>query len=128
MIDLGGTARCAMHWRNFLEGAHGIVFIMDLNDESKYAEAKYEIESLINNNYPARSAMMLLFNKVDLATEENGTADRLLLAMGLSNRTLLENNIIYQVASLQRGDNFEESVCSLYEQMNDHVLRKQSGT
>lgn len=125
LIDLGGSARCSMHWRNFLEGAHGIVFIIDMTDESKFPQAKYEIESLINNNYPARSSMMILFNKVDLAKEDTKTADKLLITMNLSNRTLLENSIICQVVSLQRGDNFEQSVRSLFEQMNDGMNRKQ---
>lgn len=124
MIDIGGTARNIMHWRNFLEGAHGIVFMIDSNDVDKFPQVKYEIESLINNNYCSKSAMILFFNKQDLLKGELSTIDKILVAMNLSNRTLLENNILSHIGSLMNGNGFESAVKSMYEHMNDQMSRK----
>lgn len=114
-----------MQWRTFLEGANGIVFVVDVTDDDKFPLVKNEIESLINANYPANSAMMLLFNKIDVAHPDRAALDRLLVAMNLSNRTLVENNLICQLVSLLRGDGFETSIAKLYEHMNDYAVRAQ---
>lgn len=113
-----------MHWRNFLEGAHGVVFMVDSSDTSKFAQVKYEIESLINNNYCAKSAMILFFNKQDITKSEASSIEKILIGMNISNRTLLENNIQSHMGSLLVGFGFESTVRALYEHMNDFSNRK----
>ena len=51
LIDVGGTPRSSMHWRNFMEGAHGIVFMIDASKKQEFELVKLEIENLINNYY-----------------------------------------------------------------------------
>lgn len=107
-----------------MEGAHGIIFMVDANDTDKYEMVKYEIESLINNNYCSKSAMLLFFNKQDLLKGDTIAIEKTLVNMNISNRTLLENNILSHMGSLLNGRGFEETVKSLYEHMNDLETRK----
>lgn len=125
VTDIGGTPRGTMQWRNFLEGAHGIIFMIDSVNKNDYILAKAEIENLINNHYSLKSAMVLLFNKRDLMEEiDNNTMRKLLVEMNLSNRTLTEKNIRYKLISLLTGEGFEEAVRELYHQMDDLVARR----
>ncbi len=122
--DVGGTARASMQWRNFLEGAHGIVFLVDANNAEDFPIAKSEIESLVNNHYALKSSMMILFNKKDLLeADQASNLNRLLIEMNLSNRTLTENNIEKKMISLLTGEGFEDCLKILYSAMNELVKK-----
>lgn len=109
-----------MQWRNFLEGAHGIVFLIDASNAEDFPIAKSEIENLVNNHYALKSSMMILFNKKDLLdADQANNLNKLLIEMNLSNRTLTENNIEKKMVSLLTGEGFEDSLKILFNSMNE---------
>jgi 50S ribosomal subunit-associated GTPase HflX len=119
-----------MHWRNFLDGAFGIVYVVDASDPSIFEIAKNDIDNLVNNHYAQKSSIMLVFNKVDIIRdrEANNTTvgpsttqtsiNNILIKMNISARTLTENNISTRLISLLTGEGFEDCLQAIYSNMN----------
>ena len=107
-----------------MEGAHGIIFMIDASKKQDFDLVKLEIENLINNYYASKSSLALVFNKKDAIIEEGANLNSMLFTMNLSNRTLNENNISRSLISLQTGEGFEKCCRDLYEQMNQFVASK----
>ena len=127
-----------MHWRNFLDGAHGIVYIIDASDPAVFEVAKNDIDNLVNNHYAQKSSITLVFNKLDVIREREtnnttvtpGTTqtniNNILIKMNISARTLTENNISTKLISLLSGEGFEDCLQTLYANMN--LLAKKYST
>jgi len=64
--DLGGQAGLRSIWDKYFTEAHGVIFVVDSADESRFHEAKTELDLLLK--HPEMSEVPLLFciNKQDL--------------------------------------------------------------
>lgn|SRR3990167_6121461 len=127
-----------MHWRNFLDGAYGIVYVIDASDSASFEIAKNDIDNLVNNHYAQKSSIMLVFNKLDIIRDrENNNStvtpsttqtsiNNILIKMNISARTLTENHITTRLISLLSGEGFEDCLQTLYANMN--LLAKRYST
>ena len=53
-------------WAHYYPGAHGIVYIVDATDSSRFNEAKRWLDMLIDSDELVKVPILLLANKQDL--------------------------------------------------------------
>eukprot|EP00013_Stygamoeba_regulata_P022616 CAMPEP_0177657452 /NCGR_PEP_ID=MMETSP0447-20121125/16198_1 /TAXON_ID=0 /ORGANISM="Stygamoeba regulata, Strain BSH-02190019" /LENGTH=185 /DNA_ID=CAMNT_0019161819 /DNA_START=125 /DNA_END=682 /DNA_ORIENTATION=- len=64
--DVGGQDKIRSLWRHYFEGTNGLIFVLDSADKSRLAEARRELDNLLNEP-ELRDAVVLVFaNKMDL--------------------------------------------------------------
>jgi signal recognition particle receptor subunit beta len=63
--DVGGH-RLRHVWRAELECAHGLIFVVDSNDSSRFAEAREELGRLLDDDHLREPALLVWGNKQDL--------------------------------------------------------------
>ncbi|XP_066484149.1 uncharacterized protein [Tiliqua scincoides] len=66
MWDVGGQDRIRVLWRYYHANTHGLVFMVDSVDSSRFEEAKFELEALLNSHDLQGVPLVLLVNKQDL--------------------------------------------------------------
>ncbi len=100
-------------------GAHAVIFMVDISDETKYKDVKSELDGLVSNQHIKSSIIFILLNKKDLLKERFINENELLLKINISNRTLQEYNIKRHMVSILSGDGLENAFAKLYEAMNE---------
>ncbi|XP_054850588.1 ADP-ribosylation factor 6-like [Eublepharis macularius] len=66
MWDIGGQDRIRALWSHYHANADGLVFMVDSVDSSRFAEARYELEALLDSSLLQGVPLVLLANKQDL--------------------------------------------------------------
>mmetsp|Transcript_12523 Transcript_12523/g.20687 ORF Transcript_12523/g.20687 Transcript_12523/m.20687 type:complete len:150 (+) Transcript_12523:177-626(+) len=64
--DLGGQVRMRSIWDKYYKDTHGMIFVIDSVDISRFEEAKLAFDSLLNHPNLSEVPMMLVANKQDL--------------------------------------------------------------
>ena len=64
--DLGGQARLRSIWDNYYAEAHGLMFVVDAADPTRFEEAKRALDSLLCHPELAGIPVLLCANKQDL--------------------------------------------------------------
>lgn len=64
--DLGGQTKFRTMWHHYFEDVNGIIFVIDSQDRSRFADAKNELENLLNNEKLADVPFLVFANKQDL--------------------------------------------------------------
>ena len=123
LVDIGGAKRERMHWRFHLLGAHGVIFMIDAADKTKFPDVKVELERLISHEHIKASVVYIFLNKKDLTDRQPMNENDILLNINLSHRTLREYNINYYFVSIMTGEGLESAFEQLYKGMNDHIER-----
>jgi ADP-ribosylation factor 1/2 len=73
--DVGGQDKIRPLWRHYFQNTQGIIFVVDSNDRDRIAEAREELQRMLNED-ELRDALLLVFaNKQDLPV---GTSSRYL--------------------------------------------------
>ena len=80
--DLGGQDLVRRLWSRYIEGAEGVVFVVDSSDDSRVAEAKTELFKMMNEPQLKSVPLLVLANKQDLPTA--ASASVLAESLGLS--------------------------------------------
>ncbi|KAG6916083.1 hypothetical protein DXG01_008511 [Tephrocybe rancida] len=63
--DVGGQGKIRPLWRHYFQGAQGIIFVVDSNDQDRIAEAREELQQMLNSD-DLRDVILLVFaNKQD---------------------------------------------------------------
>lgn len=68
VYDLGGHESVRRLWHNYSMMVGAIIFIFDASDESRYDEAKDELNDLLHDPRLLDRPLVVLVNKVDLIT------------------------------------------------------------
>ncbi|TID15045.1 hypothetical protein CANINC_004716 [Pichia inconspicua] len=64
--DVGGQDKIRPLWRHYFQNTQGIIFVVDSNDRDRIAEAREELQRMLNED-ELRDAVLLVFaNKQDL--------------------------------------------------------------
>lgn len=69
--DVGGQDKIRPLWRYYFQNTQGIIFVIDSNDRDRIAEAREELQQMLNED-ELRDALLLVFaNKQDLPNAMN---------------------------------------------------------
>lgn len=65
MFDLGGASTFRAIWRHYYHDLHGIIFVVDGSDASRFAEAAACLKELVEHEYVREKPLLLYINKRD---------------------------------------------------------------
>merc|ERR1719454_1059036 len=82
MWDIGGQRAIRPYWRNYYDGTQVLIWVVDANDDDRFAEARSELDALMKEKQLDRVPMLVLANKSDLVGAAN--ADTVAERMGLA--------------------------------------------
>jgi len=66
--DMGGQKKFRSMWERYCRGVNCIVFVLDANDQKQLPAAQKELQTLITKPTLSNVPLLVLFNKIDLAT------------------------------------------------------------
>ncbi|NWU81402.1 ARL14 protein, partial [Onychorhynchus coronatus] len=64
--DVGGQEKMRQVWSNFLEGADGLLYVVDSSDKRRLEESRREFELTLKNESVRNMPVVVLANKQDL--------------------------------------------------------------
>ncbi|NWX24425.1 ARL14 protein, partial [Aegotheles bennettii] len=64
--DVGGQQKMRQAWCHFLEGADGLLYVVDSSDKQRLEESKKEFEVILKNEFIKSVPVVVLANKQDL--------------------------------------------------------------
>merc|ERR1712183_930480 len=64
--DIGGEDRIRKLGRHYFENSHGIIFVVDSNDEQRVETAKEELQRMLGEDELRDAALLVFANKQDL--------------------------------------------------------------
>lgn len=81
--DCGSQERVRPLWKHYLEGAKGLIFVVDSSDrdQSRIEDAKFHVHDMANDDRLRDAAVLIFANKNDLPN--NMTNDELVTKLGL---------------------------------------------
>mmetsp|Transcript_53500 Transcript_53500/g.106510 ORF Transcript_53500/g.106510 Transcript_53500/m.106510 type:complete len:180 (-) Transcript_53500:85-624(-) len=64
--DVGGNSKIRPLWKEYFQGAHGLIYVVDSNDRDRINEAKAELGRMMNDEDMRDTAVLVFANKQDL--------------------------------------------------------------
>ena len=64
--DVGGQDKIRVLWKHYFCGSDGLIFVVDANDRTRFAEAKKELDWILESDEMAGVPVVVLANKQDL--------------------------------------------------------------
>jgi ADP-ribosylation factor protein 1 len=64
--DVGGQDKIRPLWKHYYEDAQGVIFVVDSNDPGRFAEARGELQSMLNEAELRDATLLVYANKQDL--------------------------------------------------------------
>ncbi|KAH7299765.1 hypothetical protein KP509_24G027900 [Ceratopteris richardii] len=81
--DIGGQDKIRPLWRHYFHGTQGLIFVVDSNDRNRIAEARDELQKLLNEDQLQDAVLLVLANKQDLPNAVNVAEMRQQLGLDL---------------------------------------------
>lgn len=69
--DVGGQDKIRPLWRYYYQNTQGIIFVVDSNDRDRIAEAREELQPMLNEDELRNAHLLVLANKQDLPNAMN---------------------------------------------------------
>lgn len=93
-IDMGGHAQARRLWKEYFTDVDGVVFIVDTAAPQRFAEAKEELDHLLQTEELAKTPFVILGNKIDdpTACPEDALANALGIATQLTGKDKMAGN------------------------------------
>ncbi|KAF9764272.1 ADP-ribosylation factor [Nosema granulosis] len=67
--DIGGQEAFVKFWQNYIRTSKAIIFLVDVADSKRYAQASYDLWSILKE-LSAPMPLLILVNKIDLIPDE----------------------------------------------------------
>ena len=64
--DVGGQDKIRSLWQHYYQGTHGLIFVVDSNDQHRMELAKTELYRLLQNDELRNATVLVFANKQDL--------------------------------------------------------------
>ncbi|CAF0830147.1 unnamed protein product [Rotaria sordida] len=64
--DVGGQEKIRRLWQHYYQGADGLVFVVDSNDQERIDEAREELHGILSSPDMSRLPIVIIANKQDL--------------------------------------------------------------
>lgn len=107
--DVGGQDKIRPLWRHYFSGAHGLLYVVDASDRSRFEEAKNELDWVLESDEMKGVPVVVLANKQDLP--QAATPSDVAMRLGLDK---LRNRKWYvQGTSALSGDGILEAMKEL---------------
>lgn len=122
VFDLGGGKNVRRLWKTYLSELHGVVFVLDAANPSRFAEAKKALEDSLAQDHLKGKSILVLANKQDLPTAV--PSHEAAVALGLaqdSNSPSVSSSSSLAVAS---GCSFNILACSALSSSKDHRMNE----
>merc|ERR1719223_1941073 len=87
--DLGGHEQVRSLWNEYFFETDAVIFMVDAADQDRFAEAREELSSLMEDEHLKQTPFLVLGNKTDLA--DAVSRDELITALGLQGEQLGNN-------------------------------------
>lgn len=101
VFDLGGGKNIRRVWKAYLAEVHGVVFVVDAADPSRFAECKEVLHSTLEQQHLLDKPILVFANKQDLPTA--AAAAEVASALGLSELKRNRFNILPCTAKTPTG-------------------------
>ncbi|KAJ6651564.1 hypothetical protein lerEdw1_020840 [Lerista edwardsae] len=111
MWDVGGQDRIRALWKYYHANTSGLVFVVDSVDSSRFEEARFELEALLDSPDLQGVPLVLLANKQDLP----GACPPMEVAEKMGLRKLYGHKWHVQGCCAVRGDGIPEAMAKLAE-------------
>ena len=105
-IDLGGHEIARRTWKNYLDKADAIIFVVDSADRERFSLAKHELSELLESEGLYHTPFAIFGNKIDLP--EAASEGELTAALGLETCAML-----LEGRNLDRGRAIRVFMCSV---------------
>ena len=69
--DVGGQDKIRPLWRYYYQNSQGIIFVVDSNDRDRVAEAREELQQMLNEDELRNALLLVIANKQDLPNAMN---------------------------------------------------------
>jgi len=81
MWDIGGQDKIRALWPHYYQQSHGLVFVVDSNDQDRFDQARDELHAIVSHKDNVGKPLLVLANKQDLpyAVSKDELALRLML-------------------------------------------------
>ncbi|XP_053115056.1 uncharacterized protein LOC128328889 [Hemicordylus capensis] len=116
MWDVGGQDRIRALWKYYHANTDGLVFVVDSADSSRFEEARFELEALLDADDLRRVPVVLLANKQDLP----GACPPMEVAEKIGLRKLQGNRWHVQGCCAVSGEGIPEAMAKLSEMVKLH--------
>lgn len=80
--DVGGQDKIRVLWKHYFTGCEGLVYVIDSNDRTRFAEAKNELDWILDSDEMRGVPLVILANKQDLP--QAATPSEVANSLGLS--------------------------------------------
>eukprot|EP00967_Tisochrysis_lutea_P090364 scaffold129256_cov30-Tisochrysis_lutea.AAC.1 len=104
--DVGGQDKIRSLWRYYYENSDALIFIVDSNDPSRFAEARDEMHRVLSDDLLRNAVVLVLANKQDMprAQPTNKVADAMCLT------SLVKHKWYIQGCSAATGEGLYEGL------------------
>ena len=107
--DVGGQDKIRKLWRHYYIGTHGLIFVVDANDEERLELATTELHRLLRHDELSNAIVLILANKQDLPNAMS--TSEIMEKMGLwSSRSLRNNPWYIQPTCATSGEGLSEGL------------------
>jgi small GTP-binding protein len=87
-FDLGGSPKIRNTWVNYFARAHGIIFVVDASDPSRFEECKKVFDEAVSHSLLASKPILILANKNDITGSSDVLGVRAALGLGANSSSL----------------------------------------
>ena len=102
--DVGGQTKIRPLWQHYFENSDAVIFVVDSQDRGRLAEAKEELDGVLNDDRLRNATLLVFNNKQDMPNA--ATTTEVTEKLGLRNRR--EREWFIQVRIGTFGDVFQE--------------------
>ena len=104
--DIGGQTKIRPLWQHYFQDTDAVIFVVDSQDKQRFAEAREELEGLLQDDRLRGASLLVLSNKTDLP--DSATTAEVTHKLGLMARK--ERDWFIQTCCATTGEGIVEGI------------------